>query len=260
MNRKLVLFVTFAFVSLIATTAFAAGQEALRLVFKGKAGDVSEYNVEMTGKSTVAAQGESKTTDMNMTMLIRQKIIQVAEDGTQDVSTTIVDGKTFMGGQNVELPNVGTSLLMKITERGKVLNVTGNTPQDMDFQQMQVEFPEKKVEIGDSWTRRLKANEKFPIPMIAKYTITGFSKVKGYDCVVIKSTIGVDPNYVNKDKMELTVDASGLLYFAYKDGKMIKNEVNSLMDLTMMLETPEQKEPVKINMKMDLGMNMTLGN
>lgn len=255
-NKRLVLLTALLFCAALSTSAMAA--DGFDLVFKGKAGDVSEYAVEMTGKSTVSAAGEAKTTDMNMSMVIRQKIMVISEDGTQDVSTTILEGLTFMGGEKVELPNVGTSLLMKITDKGKVLNVTGTAPQDMDFKQMQVEFPDKPVKIGDSWTRRLKATDKFPIPMIATYTITGTSAVKGYECVVIKSTIGVDPNYVNEQKMELTVDAQGLLYFAHKEGKMVKNEVNSLMDLTMTLETPEQPEPVKVNMKMDLKMAMTI--
>lgn len=257
-NKQLILISVLIFVFTLSCTAFAQDDDALRLVFKGKAGDVNEYKVEMIGNSTVAAKGEAKSTDMNMNMTIRQKIMNISADGTQDVSTTIINGKTFMGGEPVELPNVGTSLLMKITERGKVLNVTGKTPEDIDFKQMQVEFPAKKMKIGDSWSRRLKATAKFPVPMIAKYFIKGFSKVKGYDCVVIDSTINVDPNYVNEEKMELTVDASGKLYFAYKDGKMVKNEVKTLMDLTMKLETPDQPEPVKINMKMDLNMSMVI--
>jgi hypothetical protein len=257
-NKKLLLVSLFIFALSFTLSAFAQEPDGLRLVFKGKAGDINEYKVEMTGNSTVAAKGESKSTDMNMNMVIRQKIMNISEDGTQDVSTTITNGQTFMGGQPVELPNVGTSLLMKITDRGKVLNVTGKGPDDIDFKQMQVEFPAKKLKVGDSWTRRLKATAKFPVPMIAKYFIKGFSKVKGYDCVIIDSTIGVDPNYVNEEKMELAVDASGKLYFAYKEGKMVKNEVKTLMDLTMKLETPEQPEPVKINMKMDLNMSMVI--
>jgi hypothetical protein len=172
------------------------------------------------------------------------------------VSTTIVSGKTAINKEVSDLPNVGDAIFMKMNKRGAVIEASGGGDPNFDFKQMQIEFPERKVKPGDKWTSKIKPNEKFPIPMEAIYTYIGTEMIQGYECAKIDSEIRVLPS--DRKNIELDVDARGVLYFAVKEGKMIRNEVRSKMNMKMTIEAPEYPQPVIVNMNMNLDMEMKI--
>lgn len=254
MIKKIILLavvLSFAF----STAIMAQSEPGVRLEFKGGVGSKNAYGVLMQGKSIVESAGQSQSTDMKMEMVIEQKVLQ--SNGTEmDVSTTIVSGSTAINNEVSELPNVGQAILMKMNKRGAVIEASGGGDPNFDFKQMQIEFPERKVKNGDTWTSKIKPNEKFPIPMEAIYTMVGTEMVQGYECAKIESEIRVLPS--DRKNIDLEVDAKGVLYFAVKEGKMVKNEVRSKMIMKMTIEAPEYPQPVIVNMTMNLDMEMKL--
>jgi len=239
----------------IGSSVFA--QNAVKLEFKGMPQDVFRYEVTMEGTSSISAEGQTAENSMKVEMEIKQKVLKVAVDGTMDISTTITKGKSIVNNKEMPLPNVGATLLMKLTRRGQVLHVTGASDPAMNFKQMQIAFPEHPIRVGDSWTTKIDAGPQLPVPMEAKYTLVGFEKLNGYDCAKIRSVITVAP--VNSgENMSLDVDANGVLYFAYKEGKMIKNVINTKMDMRLMAKGPGAKKAVPVQFKMDMIMVMGL--
>lgn len=257
MDRKtrLLSLSVFLMVALLVGQAVMA-QAPIQLELKQKPGDVNQYGIKMSGKSRVSSGGESHSTSMDINMLMRWKVVKVSLDGTMDVSVTIAEGNSTINGEPVDLPNLGDTKLMKISRRGKILSVTPDDP-NIDYKSMQVEFPDKGLEIGDSWTNTVTLGPEYPVPMEAKYTLTGFKTIKGYECAVIESKIKVLP-LDEAPEVSINVDAVGRLYFSVKDGKMIRNEVKSLMKMTMPVETAESAGPTEVQMTMSMDMVMEL--
>ncbi len=233
---------------------FAQGPVLLEL--KQKPGDVNQYGIRMSGKSKVSSGGESHSTNMDIKMLMRWKVVKVGPSGTMDVSVTISEGSSTINNEPVDLPNLGDTKLMKISRRGKIINVTPDDP-NIDYKSMQVEFPEKSLSIGDSWVNTVTLGPEYPVPMEAKYTLTGFESIKGHECAVIESKIKILP-LENAPEITIDVDAVGRLYFAYKEGRMIKNEVKSLMKMIMPVETQEAGGAAEVQMNMSMNMVMEL--
>lgn len=259
MKFKLVCILTLCALSL---TSFAFTQnhpESIRLEFKGKSQDVNYYVVKMTGISQITNEKkEKRSANMLVDIEIKQKILNVSVNGTLDMSTVVTKGNSTVNGVVTELPNVGQTLLMKLSRRGKVLKVQGDIDkQQVDLESMQITFPDRRLVIGDSWISKVKVNPNYPVPMEAKYTLEGFTNIGGYSCAVIQTDIYIKSNNPNINK-NMKVNASGKIYFDYKLGKIIKNTLNTKMFMKVLTSGPKAKKRTEITMDMDLNMEINL--
>lgn len=228
----------------------------VQLELKQRPGDINKYWIIMSGRSTVTSGTKSHDTSMDINMLMRWKVLKVFLDGKMNVAVTIAEGNSTINGEPVKLPNLGDTKVMEISRRGKILKVTPDDP-NVDYKSMQVEFPDRAIGIGDSWTNTVTLGPEYPVPMEAKYTLKKFETIQGYECAVIESKIKVKPGH-NTQNVSINVDATGRLCFAIKAGKMIRNEVNSLMNMDMPVKSPKRGAPTRVHMTMSMEMVMEL--
>lgn len=246
----------FLAVLLMVAVAFtASAQSKVLLQYAPSAGTTTTYKMNITGNTTVTAYGKNQRTSLETGMTIQQKVTGVDKDGNVDIETTVLDGTITVNNVPTVLPNMGQIINVKMAKDGEVLSSSG-VDQQGNMNQMQIRFPKKPVGIGDSWTSKIEANPQMPIPMETKYTIVGFEKIGGQDCVKISSTVrSVQPA---AGSINLNVSATGFIWFAHKAGYMAKNEVKS--DMRMVMENDlggGQKEKIETRMNLVLKMNLT---
>jgi hypothetical protein len=91
------------------------------------------------------------------------------------------------------------------------------------------------------------------VTLTATYKVLGVEKVKGRDCVKIASSVRSQKDSTIKG-LSLDVKADGNIYFAHQEGKMMKNDVRSSMN--MILKRVVNNVEERIITKMEMNMEM----
>jgi hypothetical protein len=188
-------------------------------------------------------------------MTIEQKVTGVDRQGNIDMATTILDGTITVNNTPTQLPNTGSIINVKMAKDGEIISSSGMDQQG-NFNQMQIRFPKKPVGVGDNWSSTIQPNPQLPIPMNVKYTVMGFEKRDGFDCVKLKSE--VTSSQGSAGSINLDVKANGMIWFAHKKGIMVQNEVTSNMIMIMENDLGGgKKEKIETRMNLNLKMGLT---
>ncbi len=246
----------FLAVLLLVSVAFSAyAQDKVLLQYNPDAGTTTKYKMTIKGSTVVTAYGKNQNTDLETQMTIQQKITDKDKDGNIIMQTSILEGRITVNDTPTALPDVGNIITVKMAKDGTILSQQGMDNGGMNNQQMQIKFPTNKVGVGDSWTNKIEPNPQLPIPMETVYTVEGFEKVGGEDCVRLKSEVTTAKN--NTGSINLEVKANGKIWFAYKKGIMMKNEVSSNMLMVMQQDLGNGKmENITTRMKLVLKMGV----
>lgn len=215
---------------LVSVTFVASAQEKILLKYAPDAGTTTKYKMAIKGNTIVTALGKNQTTTLETAMTIQQKVTGKDKSGNIDLETAILEGKITVNGTPTTMPNVGDWMKVKMAPDGTVLSQTGADDQNVN-NNMQIKFPSNPVGIGDTWTTKIDANAQMPFPMETVYTVEGFEKVNGEDCVRLKSEVSTSKS--GNANLNLDVKANGKIWFAYKKGIMVQNEVSSKMLMVM---------------------------
>lgn len=226
-------------------------QEAVLLEYKPKPGTTVKYQMNIRGSTVVTAMQKAQKTDLETIMKVEQKVTGVDKNGNIEMTTTILEGTITVNNTPTPLPAVGQIIRVKMAKDGEILESEGMD--QGNFNQMQVRFPNKPVKVGDSWNSEIQPNPQLPIPLKVKYTLVGFEKVDGYDCAVLQSNVTSDQGQAGS--INLNVKADGKIWFAYKEGIMVKNEVTSNMVMVMESDMGGGKKE-KIDTRMNLVLKM----
>lgn len=251
MIRRLSVIVGVLFLLSVSLTAMAADKVLLQ--YNPKPGTTVKYKLEILGATTVTAMGKSQKTDLETMMGLQQKVTGVDAAGNVDMTTTITEGTITVNKTPTQLPATGQVIKVKMAKNGKVINTEGMDNQG-NMSQMQITFPDKPQGVGDSWDTVIEPNPQLPIPLKVKYTVVGFEQVDGYDCVKIQSNVTTDQG--NAGSINLNVKADGKIWFAHKDGIMVKNEVTSTMVMIMendMGGGNKEKVDTRMNLNLKMG-------
>ncbi|MBI3038563.1 hypothetical protein HYY75_05855 [bacterium] len=168
------------------------------------------------------------------------------------MATTILKGVITVNKTPSELPAQGQIIKVKMAKNGEILSSEG-MDQQTNFQQMQIKFPDNPVGVGDSWETTISPNPQLPIPLKVKYSILGFETVDGFECAKLQSNVSTEQG--DTGSINLSVKADGKIWFAYKAGIMLKNEVASTMLMTMENDLGGGKKE-KIDTRMNLNLRM----
>ncbi len=246
----------FLSVLLLVSVAFTAtAQEKVLLQYNPAPGTTAKYKMNIRGNTIVTAYKRAQRTNLETAMTIEQKVTGVDKNGNIDMSTTILDGTITVNNTPTQLPNIGQIIGVKMAKNGEIISSTGMDQQG-NFNQMQIKFPSKAVGVGDSWTSNIPANPQLPIPMNVKYTVMGFEKLGGEDCVKLSSVVSTAQGAAGS--INLDVKANGTIWFAHKKGIMIQNEVSS--NMLMLMENDlggGKKETIETRMNLSLKMGLT---
>ncbi len=237
----------------VAFTATAA--EKVLLQYNPAPGTTAKYKMNIRGNTIVTAYKRAQRTNLETSMTIKQDVTGVDQQGNVEMATTIIDGTITVNNTPTQLPNIGQIIKVKMAKNGEIISSTGMDQQG-NFNQMQIKFPSKPVGVGDSWDSNIKPNPQLPIPMEVKYTVVGFENVGGEECVKLKSQ--VTSSQGSAGSINLKVKANGNIWFAYKKGIMIQNEVTSNMIMIMENDLGGgKKEKIETRMNLSLKMGLT---
>ena len=247
----------FLAVLLLVSIAFtASAQTKVLLQYNPDAGTTTKYKMNIKGNTIVTAYGKNQQTNLETAMTIQQKVTGKDKDGNIDMETAILEGRITVNGSPTTLPTVGQLIQVKMAKDGTIISQSGMEQGDMTNNQMQIKFPTNPVGVSDTWTTKLEPNPQLPIPMETVYTVEGFEKVGGEDCVRLKSEVTTPKS--NTGSINLDVKASGKIWFAYKKGIMMQNEVVSNMMMVMQQDLGNgKKESITTRMKLTLKMGVT---
>jgi hypothetical protein len=225
----------------------ADGSKSVRLRFKFEAGDKFEYRQITRGIiRAYDTDVDRLLTDeyAEVTMDIALEVRRVGEDSTAEilersqyqsrtrnlldtVSVDTVQGK----------PHEANELIKYMTPRGGIVDMEfasdtarGNIQYLKDYYRQGLpEFPDREIVQGESWTQTTRVVlPDGPVDASTTYTVKGFSREQGYDCVIIEyegvSIIPLPPGV--KEMYEVVSGADkivskGHLYFAYKEGAVV---------------------------------------
>lgn len=247
----------FLAVLLLVSMAFtASAQEKVLLQYNVDPGTTTKYKMTLKGNTTVVAPGNRQTrTDIETAMTIQQKVTGKDRAGNIDMETAVLEGKITVNGTPTPIPGIGEIISVKMAKDGTILSQSGPDQGGMGGSQ-QIKFPANPVGVGDTWTTRMEPNPQVPIPMETIYTVEAFEKIGGEDCVRLKSEVSTPKS--NTGTVNLDVKANGKIWFAYKKGIMIQNEVVSHMTMIMQQDLGNGKpENLTTKMKLSLKMGIT---
>ncbi len=255
------MFKRLALVSLVVMFLFSCVGDSMaagvKLQYDLKKGDTSKHRMKMKSTTSIGALGKVEKMDTETEMTLNQRVIDRDDKNAMYVLTSIENVKTIVNGTPVDEQSNKTAeqvFTMHMEPSGKILDTQG-LKTEMSMQQMNLAFPEKPVEIGESWTNTLKATEQIPTTLKMKYTVDKFEKVQGMDCVVIKSKVTSEaskPGVVS----QLDVNADGTIWFAHKEGKIVKNAVIGTFGSVTNQVIDGKTEPIVTKVNIDLLMDL----
>lgn len=228
-------------------------QGGLVLRYTSHVGDAATYSMKMQGKTVVwsSAQANAKRQESSIAteMLLRQEVIASTESSIK-LRTTInsgtIDAKSGVFGHPAE-PVVTT-----MRPNGEIIENSGFA--GLDLKSMQLVFPNRALKIGDSWTDNIPASSSVPTELVVTYTVVGIKRFHGEDCVQIASKVR-SPRKPSIEGLELSIQADGDIYFAYRAGRMMKNDVTSKMSMRLRRVSNTRKTTTVTEMDMRMQMD-----
>jgi hypothetical protein len=224
--------------------------EAVKLEYKMTKGETLTYRTTVHSEQEIRTEGQSGSTYSDVEMKMVQKCTDVAADGTMTVDMTIQSGRLIRDGESTELPNVGQTITLKMRNSGEIIH----TSVDLPFEQPA--FPTKPVKKGENWTGQSRISipgKPDRVTLNYNYSLWDFTKTLGYDCSEIKVNCPETMIPIGEG-IEQVLTAEGTTYFAHKDGRLIKSEVNTntritaqdgsvRTDIRVVVELEEKKQP-----------------
>lgn len=249
--KKLVPFFVFCLVLLLLSPAFAV--MGIYLTYNPQLGDLSRYKMVSTSKNTVEGVG-SFTSEQVVTW--KQKVTHI-EDSLITIKGIITYSKGTINSPlikekdapfDMETLKEGTKFLVKFLKNGEIVESSLGTSGGNIFHQLI--FPKRKLKIGDSWTQAMSLGENVQ----AKCELIDVVWYKGYRCA--KISVETTQGRLNFDHFSglpqsnalTNVSTRGVVYFAYKEGKVIKTIMKKTMDIKT---SSEKQETLLTNSSME---------
>ncbi len=237
----------------LSTSGLQAQARGVKLQYGSKVGDQSVYHLTMDGNTTVHVNDRTQKTSIRTEMYLTQKVTAFVE-GVIDLSTRIDSGSINVNGTTSVLPNVGQTVKTSLRKNGEIVSSSGFGP-NINLNQMQLVFPDEELQVGSSWKSSMKPSPAVPVQLNVEYKVLGFEKIRDFDCIKLASSVRSGEK-TEIEGLDLKVQADGTIYYAYQEGKMVRNDVKSSM--TMVLKRVIDNQPQRIITRMGMDMQMEL--
>ena len=166
---------------------------------------------------------------------MEQTAAEVSNDGQMSVDVTIKSVSMKRDNEAASLapeqdPS-GKKVSMKMKKSGEVVST------NMDLPFSQPPFPTKALRKGETW----KGDSVIPVPILNAegqqtgqrqvtltyhYSLWDFRRVGGYECAEINVSCP-ETTIPLQDKVEQKISAKGTTFFAYKEGRLVRSEVET---------------------------------
>lgn len=248
-GRSTWLLVTLACVLGCARSADEAGEPKVALSLQYVVGDTLRYEYTAQGTATYPAtdEEEERTTEYERRLSVEEVATDVAPNGNYLITWIyhLPERKRVTETSTEELPPRDVAIDLEITSQGRIVDVANiETAKslfgDMDFrtylEQTQPVFPERPLEVGDSWTQhvRVLSPDAEPVVTTSNYVLDSVVEMDGESIAVIAFDGDVYLPRVFKEGGEREVGASeerikvrGKMYFAHERGVTREVEIEA---------------------------------
>jgi hypothetical protein len=236
-------------------TAGAKPQSTVTLAYQFPEGKTLTYQITNTQTQNLDVMGQSVSTESNSAIEFTLQPKGLKEGQYQlgvTINTFKVEAQSPQGGMTADASSVvGKSFDMILSRLGKEIDTSGASSirynmglagtRDLgaSFQAFFPDLPERPVKIGDSWPSEDAVTQKsdagdIRIIFNIMNTLEGFETVDGLECARIKGTVtGKMTGNLEQQGMALLFDAkidgTQTLYFAEKEGILVKTETKASM-------------------------------
>jgi hypothetical protein len=206
-------------------------KEAVILQYKMAKNEEYVYEITVDSSREARSGSESQQDRDTLKMQMTQKILGVNGDGSYNLEMLVESKQLVKNDQDIHLdPAVAkpVSVRMKMAKNGDVLETSLQSPSS------QPSFPSRPVFMGETWNGESQVSLQDPttgqnLPPYAlkfNYNLASIDKLKGYDCARIvvsnpETVIDFSQGFSQK------VICSGATYFAVKEGRLIKSDVET---------------------------------
>lgn len=274
---------------LAAAALLAAGryQDEHLLRFELKPDSSEKFKVEMTMDMDMDAPGAPPSMNMKSTMDFELLTGKIGEDGKADIemkTTNMQVEGDMLGGNAPEVPKEMV-VKAKLDDRYRITDVKAHGPPDQaqmimgmsnaNQTSMFIEFPEKPVKIGESWTFAMAKN-----PMLGEKehlltaTLKGLATVQGTPAYEIDLSGKIDLNVDMAEAMKKagagagdgggvgemmagmeiivkgSIDVAGTVFIAQKGGRLLSSQTQMASKQSMEMMGMNLNIAGKTNMKM----------
>jgi len=218
---------------------------AINLEYKMKEGQVYLYDVIVNNiKIFRDSNNEEKEVD-EIKMKLTQKVSKVLPNGEFELEIEI-DPVSFLRNnapQEIAIPT--QTMKMVMDKKGKVISSTMDSPVSSPS------FPDKPIEIGETWISKttLRLAEGSPIELNYYYTAKGFEKVKNLDAILIEVSSDKWENNVNEVHQSLV--SKGNTLFSVDYGALLKSDVETEVKAKLTNNNQEFISNVKVSVILD---------
>lgn len=207
-------------------------KEPIKLEYKMSKGEEYIYQITLDSEQKIDMEGNKQEIKDNLKMKMSQKVIDVGQDGIYQLEMVVEPQQLIRNGESVPMQGGEQRVTMKMNRSGEIIETSMPSPAS------QPSFPTKTLMVGETWTGESKINVGKPEPAVLKfnYLLWGVEQTKGHECAIIQvnspeTGIPLDGGNVQK------ISASGTTFFAHKEGRLVKSEVNT----KIYMEVPQGK-------------------
>ncbi|MCI0514927.1 hypothetical protein L0128_17065 [candidate division KSB1 bacterium] len=231
------------------------------------------YRIDIRNEITVgfAAEKKMKFTEESRHRAITRVLATDSDSASIEIQYQMLARKTTKPWEKPPVKTDTSSqstkvVQMRLQKSGKILSVSGDSSHsasyyDSFYQQAQPVFPERPLKVGDSWSQETKlmhfhdASQQVTSPQTTSttYTVVGFTTLDQHPCVVIDyaGEIFLAENF-SKPQMygksesrkaySKVIRVNGKLFFGYKIGKIIKEEITLVSKIQNIMINARGKE------------------
>lgn len=230
--------------------AAAPGARPGELRFGWRAGLELRYRLGIDARTTVDLGERSSSTSLRTSLHLTQRVLAVSPDGAARILTRVESGRTSAedGPTRVMPPRQGT---MRMDDRGNVLD---GDLMDAGSAPLQLIFPARALEIGDSWFNALPPSEEIPVPIRVRYTLVGSRQAAGQRCLELALEIDSSPASALESTLHLEVQGTGTVLFAPDPGLLVSSRVSC--DLSLRWEQAGSEGGLPARARTSLDMNL----
>lgn len=233
---------TFTCLGFIGYTSKVEYPQTIKIQQLFKKGDIFNYKISET--NTTIMEGSGKIGSQGSAIL-SLKVIRINKDKTVDIVIAKESGSTtikseILGTRTTPDPDIDKQIKIRLypSERPEVLS--GDLSLVVWSELIPQEFPTPDIKVGDSLTHSQQLSKEAG-EIILKYSVIGFEKVKGFDCVKVEiESTGDIRRKTERGPQIFSVKMEKELYLAYKEGyPIIKSHTISKTRIGTAISTKE---------------------
>ncbi|MFA7577640.1 MAG: hypothetical protein WC002_06180 [Candidatus Muiribacteriota bacterium] len=218
----------------VISIAVMANPATVKLEYNFENNPFQAFQMSTKTQTEFTMFGMDQKTGSELILNINREAQKTNRTGIYKVKNTVDSGKIIIQGKESKYGGEGSFTEVMMDRTGKILE---NITEGKEITELQVNFPDKAVKIGDVWGTKARfdisdiAQDQKNLEVAITFIFKGYETYRGAKCAVIESRF--ETNRVNDKYLKLEIKGNGKIYFAYEEGKLLSNFSKLKIDLDL---------------------------